>query len=324
MNSIHHKKILNLIKYKDNPAALNAAGVLLIFNEAFEDAYGIFSYNYEVNEDEMAKKYLEEFWFVTEYIKDFNKALDLSINRDYRQAKKILDFYYNKGFITISGIKLLMICLFKCKRYREFKELNEKLKDLGCDIEFDKYIQYLNVKRRSILYVMATLPIIISAYVGRLSKEAEVVYKSVSPKEKVVYRYIKDNSSEKLKQLLGTDLEKVLYKNGLNKLRKTQYAEAYDYFKLAYEFASNSYIKQHTVFMLATASKNLNKQEAEIYYKEYIRSFKGGCYYNEALYNLVLLLNEKGQAEAREYAKMIDKKSIFFNSKIKRIIEGGI
>ncbi|MBZ4663733.1 MAG: hypothetical protein JG776_1448 [Caloramator sp.] len=325
MDSKSYNRILNLIKDKENPAALNAAGVLLIFYEYFEEAYAIFNYNFDANGDEVAKKILKEFWLIKEYIKDFNRALELANKKDYRYAQKILEFYYNKGFMTISGFKLFMVCLFKRRRFKEFRRVNEEIKSLGFDIDFDKYIQHLNFKIKSILFTSLIIPsVLVGAYIVKSNSKTEVVYRDLPQEKQIVYKYIEDDSSKRLKDVLGSQLESSLYKNGLKVYKNRRYDEAYNYFKLAYEFTSNSYIKQHTLFLLAKVSKDLKRDDAVVYYKEYVREFKYGCYYDEALYDLALLLYEKGQVEAKEYANMIDTRSIFFNNKIKRIIGGGI
>lgn len=324
MDSSMYLRLINLLKNFDNPAALNTAGIILIFNEMFEDAYSLFLYNANINGDDRAKKYINEFEIIKKYIYDFNLALELAKNNKFSVSKNILRIYLNQGMITINGLKLLMICLIKEGKIEEYNILNKKLIDLDINLDLDKYIKIKKYKKRSIIYASLMFPtVVVGFYMGQYNKKIEKINNISLPQKEVVYKYIEDSSSKELKEALEDDLERIFYNKGLNFYKKKDYINSYKNFKLSYKYTNNSYLKQHSLFLLAKSASFINKREAVLYYKDYINQFRGGCYYNEALYDLCLILYDLGDVTSKEYAKLIDKNTIYFNTKVKTIIKGG-
>uniref|UniRef100_A0A832IAL8 Tetratricopeptide repeat protein n=1 Tax=Pseudothermotoga hypogea TaxID=57487 RepID=A0A832IAL8_9THEM len=314
---------------------LNVVGLLLIFNEHFEEAFAVLKYNYEKHKNEMAKRYIDDFDYIKAYINDFNMSLEFVTKRKYKSAYRIMKSYYEKGFLTISGIKLFTICLVKLRKHRELKEFSERMGQLAPDLAvFFEYERYLD---RRIAYLLLTIPaVFFGIYLGSLNpgslnlsnvgKMNKPTYTEPQTQKEVVYKveYVQDPSGETIKEALGNDLGRLLYAAGLEMFRKGNYQKSYEYFNLADKFlGESSYLRQHTVYFLAESSNRLGREESASYYIRYATEYENGCYYDEVLYNLALMLYEKHQYElAAEYASKIRRDSIFFNSKIKKILGG--
>lgn len=317
-------KLISLLKDFDNPVALNAAGIILIFYEKYEDAYILFMYNANINKDERAKEYLDEFVKIKKYIDDFNLALYFAKRKQYKTGRFILEIYFNQGIITINGIKLLMICILKNGSKKEFIKLNEKIKTLELNLNFEKYLEFQKYKKINRLYISLTVPIIATFYfVGQAYRNNETENKASFHQRDIVYKYVEDTSTKELKEVLKDDLEKIFYKKGLSFYKNKDYVNAYKSFKLSYIYTNDSYLKQHNLFLLAKSANYLKQDDAVYFYKEYINEFKKGCYIYEALYDLSLILHGKGDKKAKLFAERIPKESIYFNSKVKKILLGG-
>jgi len=332
MQPAFYEIIEELLSREDSPENLNLVASLLLFNEHFEEACAVFKYNYVKHNDEKAKSYVENFEFVNEYINDFNKALESAKKKKYKKAIEFIKPYYEREFITISGLKLYAICLAKLGRDKELELVVKQAQRLGYSDEFDKIMLLRRIDFQKMLnaaVLLALIPILVlGVYFAKTTNtEPKIVYKEV-PKTEIVYQtkteYVKDLTFEKTKEALGIELVRSLYKAGLKAYKNKKYDKAYEYLSIANEISAGTYLERHVLYFLAKAAEHINKDDATDLYKEFISKYEKGPYSDEALYSLTMLLyDSRNIEEAKKYASRIDRESIFFNSKIRVLLEGG-
>ncbi len=140
--------------------------------------------------------------------------------------------------------------------------------------------------------------------------------KDLEVNEKVLY--------EDGKKLLETEGIEVIYKDAMKLFNDKKYSEAISEFQKVYEYGSQSYLYQHSIYFIGTSNYRLNDfSSANKYYEEYYNKFKDGSYIEEVLYNLAIQYEKINIEKSKVYAKeLIDKfpKSMYNNTNISEIL----
>lgn len=131
--------------------------------------------------------------------------------------------------------------------------------------------------------------------------------------EQVYQEYFKQNREQELFNL------------GLEAFRNQRYQDAAAIFKQLYQFSEAKYLKRESLYLLARSSHLAeNFEQAENYYRLYIKNYPETNYYQEALYNLGLFLDEQGKLEEAQQIlqQLRDEKpySSYNNSKVYDIL----
>lgn len=143
-------------------------------------------------------------------------------------------------------------------------------------------------------------------------------------------RTIKKNEAAKTpaevyEEYFSEDREQELFNLGLQALRNQRYQDAAAIFEQVYKFSDAEYLKRESLYLLARSRQLAEDyQAAENYYQLYIDNYPETNYYEEALYNLGLLLDEQGQLqEAQEILQRLREDapySSYNNSKVYDIL----
>jgi len=135
----------------------------------------------------------------------------------------------------------------------------------------------------------------------------------------------KKNSAEPYEEYFSEDREQELFNLGLQALRNQRYQDAAAIFEQLYKFSEAEYLKRESLYLLARSSQlTQNYLAAENYYQLYIDNYPETNYYEEALYNLGLLLDEQDKLEeAKEILQQLREDapySSYNNSKVYDIL----
>lgn len=143
-------------------------------------------------------------------------------------------------------------------------------------------------------------------------------------------RTIKKNEAEKTpsklyQEYFSEDREQELFNLGLQALRNQRYSDAAAIFEQVYKFSDAEYLKRESLYLSARSSQLAQDyQAAENYYQLYIDNYPDTNYYEEALYNLGLLLDEQGKlSQAQEILQRLredEPYSSYNNSKVYDIL----
>ncbi|TDO94439.1 tetratricopeptide repeat protein [Halanaerobium saccharolyticum] len=121
----------------------------------------------------------------------------------------------------------------------------------------------------------------------------------------------------------GTEQE--LFNLGMEYFSNQDYQNAADIFNSIYNLTETDYLRRESLFLLARSHEKMdNYQSAEHFYRIYLNEYDDTNYYDEALYNLGLMLNEAGKAEkSREILKRLRREnpySEYNNSQVYEIL----
>lgn len=87
--------------------------------------------------------------------------------------------------------------------------------------------------------------------------------------------------------------EQRLFDLALNNFRSGNYEEASKMFASIYTYSEVDYLKKESLYLLSRSSeKSEQYEQAEFYYREYLKEYKDSNYYDEALYNLGLMYHK--------------------------------
>ena len=101
---------------------------------------------------------------------------------------------------------------------------------------------------------------------------------------------------EEASTFLEEGTEQQLFNLALDYFAREDYQNAADIFKSIYNLSETDYLKRESLFLLARSYEKMdNYQSAEHFYRIYINEYQESNYYDEALYNLGLMLNEAGE-----------------------------
>ncbi|MGL5823048.1 MAG: tetratricopeptide repeat protein [Sarcina sp.] len=149
-----------------------------------------------------------------------------------------------------------------------------------------------------------------------------IKYENLTVEERLAY--------DEVNEFMKIDGLKYFYDKAAALVKTDSFGNAKDMLLKAYEYSEDTYLEEHTKYMLAICYERLEDTTNAIkYYEEYVKetydkeSGQGG-YMDVALYKLALL-NEKNNVEkSKEYANRLVKEyknSIYNNSNIYKILE---
>lgn len=103
---------------------------------------------------------------------------------------------------------------------------------------------------------------------------------------------------EEANTFLEEGTEQQLFNLGMDYFSRQDYQDAADIFNSIYNLTETDYLRRESLFLLARSHDQMNNyQSAEHFYRIYLNEYNDTNYYDEALYNLGLLLNEAGKVE---------------------------
>jgi len=119
--------------------------------------------------------------------------------------------------------------------------------------------------------------------------------------------------------------EQQLFNLGMDYFSRQEYQDAIDIFNSIYNLTETDYLRRESLFLLARSHEKIdNYQSAEHFYRIYLNEYKESNYYDEALYNLGLMLNEAGKVEkSKEVLKRLREEepySEYNNSQVYEIL----
>ncbi len=119
--------------------------------------------------------------------------------------------------------------------------------------------------------------------------------------------------------------EQQLFNLGMDYFSQGDYQDAADIFNSIYNLTETDYLKRESLFLLARSHEKMdNYKSAEHFYRIYLNEYNDTNYYDEALYNLGLMLNEAGNRdESREVLQRLRREnpySEYNNSQVYEIL----
>ncbi|SIQ64526.1 tetratricopeptide repeat protein [Halanaerobium kushneri] len=133
------------------------------------------------------------------------------------------------------------------------------------------------------------------------------------------------NRLEAANTFLEDGTEQQLFNLGMDYFSRQDYQDAIDIFNSIYNLTETDYLRRESLFLLARSHEKIdNYQSAEHFYRIYLNEYKESNYYDEALYNLGLMLNEAGKVEkSKEVLKRLREEepySEYNNSQVYEIL----
>lgn len=144
-------------------------------------------------------------------------------------------------------------------------------------------------------------------------------------KEKEILATEKRNLNYNLGQIIFY-AEQELFNKAVNLYRQNKFSEAKIILENIYENGNADYLQREALFFLANTELKLDNQLGGITrFKEYVKKYPASNYYDEVLYNLGMILNNRGEkSEAKKYLKVLQREysqSIYNNQKIYNILK---
>ncbi|MFP4199141.1 MAG: tetratricopeptide repeat protein, partial [Halanaerobium sp.] len=114
-----------------------------------------------------------------------------------------------------------------------------------------------------------------------------------------------------------------LFNLGMDYFSRGDYQDAADIFNSIYNLTETDYLKRESLFLLARSHEKLeNYQSGEHFYRIYLNEYNDSNYYDEALYNLGLMLNKAGEAEkSREVLERLREEAPYSEYNNSRVYE---
>ncbi|MGM0411114.1 MAG: tetratricopeptide repeat protein [Bacillota bacterium] len=143
--------------------------------------------------------------------------------------------------------------------------------------------------------------------------------------EKEILAAEKENLNYDLGQIIFY-AEQELFNKAVNLYRANEFSEAKIILENIYDSGNADYLQREALFFLANTELKLDNQLRGITrFEEYVKKYPGSNYHDEALYNLGIILNNRGEKrEAKKHLKVLQKEysqSIYNNQKIYNILE---
>jgi len=130
---------------------------------------------------------------------------------------------------------------------------------------------------------------------------------------------------EEANTFLEEGTEQQLFNLGMDYFSRQDYQDAADIFNSIYNLTETDYLRRESLYLLARSHEKMdNYQSAQHFYRIYLNEYDDTNYYDEALYNLGLMLNEAGEVEkSREVLERLrreDPYSEYNNSQVYEIL----
>jgi tetratricopeptide (TPR) repeat protein len=154
------------------------------------------------------------------------------------------------------------------------------------------------------------------------NKESLLSFENI---KKLKQREEEKKELEEANTFLEEGTEQQLFNLGMDYFSRQDYQDAADIFKSIYNLTETDYLRRESLYLLARSHEKMdNYQSAEHFYRIYLNEYQDTNYYDEALYNLGLMLNEAGEVEkSREVLERLRREnpySEYNNSQVYEIL----
>lgn len=291
------------------------------------------------------------------------RALSLIDSEEYEEALEYLLQISKMNYGWIDVDLLIALIYIKKKQYNNANKYLEVVnkRDKGNElakIYKDKLDQNKKYKIRRFFFILIMIIIIIMFSVSIIvlfnknkAEKMKLVSESITLNNDISFKdnEIKNKTNQiKEKEEYIKELEKKLNsiqytnedysgstddKEAINKLnlglkdyKKSDYTDAIDNFKTIINSNYDNYLKNEAVFWCAQSYEKIGEYDLAIdNYKYYIKHFFNECYYDDSLYRISMLLEEKGDSnQAKIYAEKLRnecRNSMFNNNNINSILK---
>ena len=271
---------------KNNCANLNLIGLLYYLKGNLQLATEQWKTNYKINNDEIAKKYLEDSYKDASNIEKFKKAQNLLQSMKIQEALKILIELSNSDFNYINLNNNIASCYIKLGQYEKAKEYIDKVlkvdkKNKQCErnkkILID--IGYLKKERKYSNKIIALI-IIILIFSGILKVAPYIknkVITHINNKNKTIVTKEKEIDSNKLNNKVEANKNNEVNKSNKVNAIKFPFNELNNFIKKKDYDSIINILNKFNV-------KNLNDNEKQMYIKgvDLIKEEGIEFYYNKA------------------------------------------
>lgn len=271
---------------KNNCANLNLIGLLYYLKGNLQLATEQWKTNYKINNDEIAKKYLEDSYKDASNIEKFKKAQNLLQSMKIQEALKILIELSNSDFNYINLNNNIASCYIKLGQYEKAKEYIDKVlkvdkKNKQCErnkkILID--IGYLKKERKYSNKIIAVI-IIILIFSGILKVAPYIKNKVITynnNKNKTIVAKEKEIDSNKLNNKVEVNKNNEVNKSNKVNVTKFPFNELNNFIKKKDYDSIINILNKFNV-------KNLNDNEKQMYIKgvDLIKEEGIEFYYNKA------------------------------------------
>jgi tetratricopeptide (TPR) repeat protein len=338
---------------------LNLKGLLLYLKGNIEEAVSLWKINKDYNGDNISKSYLIDIEkdFCRKEL--FEEAEELIKNLNIDEAIEILNICNESDFNLIGVNNNLAICYMKKGLYDNSKfyikkvfavdknnitakSINKEINEI-LDIKDNNKIVFKSILITFIIFMIVSTGAIA---MGKLKNTPLVEEKLLndnlsasnniensntinesensSSKDETKQNNIQDKNNEKIENPLTEGEITSNYINATNLFSQEKYNDAKVLLEKTIIYSEKSHLNDDILFLLASASEKIAKNEEAIkYFEQYIYKYEKGNYIEEAYYKIALLYKEINIEKSKFYAQALVNKyknSIYNNNIIKGIL----
>ncbi|GAA0086620.1 tetratricopeptide repeat protein [Clostridium sp. CTA-7] len=338
---------------------LNLKGLLLYLKGNIEEAVSLWKINKDYNGDNISKSYLIDIEKDFRRKELFEEAEELIKNLNIDEAIEILNICNESDFNLIGVNNNLAICYMKKGLYDNSKfyikkvfavdknnitakSINKEINEI-LDIKDNNKIVFKSIIITFIIFMIVSTGAIV---MGKLKNTPLVEEKLLSDnlsasnniensntinesensssKDEAKQNNIQDKNNEKIENPLTEDDITSNYINATNLFSQEKYNDAKVLLEKTIIYSEKSHLNDDILFLLASASEKIAKNEEAIkYFEQYIYKYEKGNYIEEAYYKIALLYKEINIEKSKFYAQALVNKyknSIYNNNIIKGIL----
>ncbi|WP_411169560.1 tetratricopeptide repeat protein [Clostridium sp. MB05] len=338
---------------------LNLKGLLLYLKGNIEEAVSLWKINKDYNGDNISKSYLIDIEKDFRRKELFEEAEELIRNLNIDEAIEILNTCNESDFNLIGVNNNLAICYMKKGLYDNSKfyikkvfavdknnitakSINKEINEI-LDIKDNNKIVFKSIIITFIIFMIVSTGAIV---MGKLKNTPLVEEKLLSDnlsasnniensntinesensssKDEAKQNNIQDKNNEKIENPLTEGEITSNYINATNLFSQEKYNDAKVLLEKTIIYSEKSHLNDDILFLLASASEKIEKNEEAIkYFEQYIYKYENGNYIEEAYYKIALLYKEINIEKSKFYAQALVNKyqnSIYNNNIIKGIL----
>ncbi len=338
---------------------LNLKGLLLYLKGNIEEAVSLWKINKDYNGDNISKSYLIDIEKVFRRKELFEEAEELIKNLNIDEGIEILNICNESDFNLIGVNNNLAICYMKKGLYDNSKfyikkvfavdknnitakSINKEINEI-LDIKDNNKIVFKSMIITFIIFMIVSTGAIV---MGKLKNTPLVEEKLLSDnlsasnniensntinesensssKDEAKQNNIQDKNNEKIENPLTEGDITTNYINATNLFSQEKYNDAKVLLEKTIIYSEKSHLNDDILFLLASASEKIAKNEEAIkYFEQYIYKYEKGNYIEEAYYKIALLYKEINIEKSKFYAQALVNKyknSIYNNNIIKGIL----
>lgn len=338
---------------------LNLKGLLLYLKGNIEEAVSLWRINKDYNGDNISKSYLIDIEKDFRRKELFEEAEELIKNLNIDEAIEILNICNESDFNLIGVNNDLAICYMKKGLYDNSKfyikkvfavdknnitakSINKEINEI-LDIKDNNKIVFKSMIITFIIFMIVSTGAIV---MGKLKNTPLVEEKLLSDnlsasnniensntinesensssKDEAKQNNIQDKNNEKIENPLTEGDITTNYINATNLFSQEKYNDAKVLLEKTIIYSEKSHLNDDILFLLASASEKIAKNEEAIkYFEQYIYKYENGNYIEEAYYKIALLYKDINIEKSKFYAQALVNKyqnSIYNNNIIKGIL----